>query len=394
MKYTYLLISLIVILFASCSEDADFLNPSLLKYVGENDVVAFDAKIDDGNLTIFCVSGSTNLSTKFEGNTLQVITIGSNNAVNYSAPSENLGIGFPSNVAGSDNQYTLIWNQNSSPNFKKIEYNGTFSQTALSLPAIIDYTSIVNIHKQENQPYYLLGTGKDKQDDIIYRKIFIVTAENNFSTLKQKTQQEYQADAFGTFGDDDLPVVEELANYFKIIPVKNKILYNAPFKDGMAIKSIGLSDEFATNTNIWITASQYDANKNTLSFVYTDADNTNTFFVPDVTLNEADFPDMSEIQTKGIKLEGWNHEAKICMQKNNDKTIVAGTGISGQVLINAYDNSGNQINSIRIGKEYIYSLVDIEIVNDELVIIGNTKINNQYPRVFIVKIPLEEIFTP
>ncbi len=358
----------------------------------DSNLLAFDAMpTNDEGVVVFGVGG--NIKSKFQADgELYIIKINRLGKITKKYKIDAIKKGFPAAVVQTDEGYNIFWNVSA----------GEFSHIKIdknTLDFIENKTIIINAgftpnyitSAIEHKDHFILqGIGGDNIKNEIYKKSFIAQSITGTDEYKAISANEYNPRQFGGFGDEDIAMLQGMRNCFKFLSNNERLYYSSPFNDKMVIKEIGDPVSIYTDANNWISAFITNEDK-TFSAVFNDRQKSEVAYYPELNFKSAHsgftLPDDSNSGAyKEIKNVDTDEAINIV---DGAAEMIVVTNNSGQLAIHTYKD--NKLIERIIGKNYPYRPIAAYVQNNELILIGNTDVEFQYKRIFLIKIPLSEL---
>ena len=408
---------IIALFFYACTKDTN-LQPTSVSIYMNNDstssnVLAIDVKTtDDNGLLIFGVKGGS--SSKFDGDGQLYLQKVDEKGNFVWDTFYNMQSGFLANVVNNDNGYIVFWNTNAD-SFYSINITGDFidepqiNSTQLDISDSTSLRYILKADKTIDGDYLILGIATydiPNQSNTPYKRVQLVKIDQQLNFKQTLGEQGYDPLSFGTIGYEDLAMMKKLNNFFHILNGEN-IYITAPEASNISLKHIGNPEAIYSDKKFWIAAANISDN-NTISFVINNQTEESIFYVPNLQLhsNNLNFNNLqktynTQFDTQADKLVNIDVDTKISILKTSENnTIIAATTNGGEVVLYLFDSNGellnakNKNNPVIIGKGYRYETVKlIETFDDEnIAIVGFTKVEYKYQRIFLILIPKNELF--
>ncbi len=399
-KLTYLILAIIAIFFASCTEKIQTLNPDLVKVYlfddkSNSNVYCFDAKtLPDNEILVFGVNSNSDNQFDTDGK-LYLQKINANGETVWHDFYKDFKNGFPSNVIQkSDNEFVLFWSSTSG--FTAVTIKVTADKPVIDTKVIatvspFSTTSIISAATKDNG-YLVVGTATDYFSGPAIKKIYLTELNGDFSFSKSLSQQEYKSDAFGTLGTDDLPYIKRFGKFIHLFNINKYWYFVSPYKTKMALKIVGSLEPVYQDSLRWINTFYSDSYN--LSLILSHPDNTSEMYYQN-GLNVQNIENSFSASTSKT-LTGWDTSSPVIIKflTSQNKTLVAGTSKQGQIKLELYDVAGNKTATHEdLGQAFPYKLTQIlELDNGATIaIVGTTMMKNSFKRVFMIKLPASEL---
>ena len=359
-----------------------------------SNVLAFDAlPTTDGGMVVFGVGGS--VQSKFQGDgRLYIMQTDNNGEVVKEGKFHNIGSGFPAAVVETNNGYNIFWNKAAGAFLRIVVSKETLdisSTNTITIKAGYTPNYIIEAMVHSDGSFIIQGIGSDDFDDSTYKKAFIAQADAGSNDYISVSANEYTPSDFGTFGNEDMAMLQGLNNCFKMMSAENDIFYSAPYNNEVVIKEIGDPEPIFAHSEIWLSAYCINTN-NTFSAVFHNKALNEVKYYSELDL-KSDYidPELSSKKVNPVINVDTDEAMNITIDSSGNKILVV-TNNSGQLAIHTFRNNEDESAGEKlIGQTYPYRPVAAFISGDYLILTGNTDIEYQYKRIFFMKIPLAEI---
>ncbi len=407
MKNLSLLYLIIIIIAGGCKQDDEMVEAEAMRIYYQKDIpdyrvrVTDIVKITDDNLLLLEVGG--NPVSKFDGNGDIFFHLIDKDGENSKRTKISLAFGFPTNIVANGDKYVVIWNTRTKQGdylFQKVVFDINKQEITVTDTIKINENNGINtiariIKNDHDNGYYILGTSGIETTDDEYKQIYVASLNEEFTFNTILSDYEYDAEDFGVFTSDDIPLLEIIDNHLIFKTFQDGYLCNIPYNSNMMLFYNGSRNPLYS-TDGWPRMIEKSTVDDKIVVLNSNLDNSDTFldyFIFNENTSTHNSP--GEAIAKDIDVE-----APIIMKEIPDENdfITVGTTYSGQlfiIILESPTNSSNNniIKNIRIGNTYSYEVTGIEFTdnNTMLVIIGTTKVEFKDQSTFFIKIPIEEL---
>lgn len=403
-------ILLFSILFSACSNELDetAINGTFIKtYLFDTREMTHNLVVDaketpDGGILLFGVSG--NVENKIDGTgKLYLHKIAVNGTTEWFHFYDETNTGFLANVIEeSDGTYTIFWNE--APG----ELSAVIVDSQLSTPPEIEikqvdtkdiplrYITAAKRFTSQNS-YLVLGLADFVENNITYKQIYVVELDEEFSLKFKPSGQEYDPSAYGNFGGEDRALMKYLTNYFHLEINDDNIYLAAPYKQNLALKSLGNTKTIFGDRTFWIASMSNKGNRKISALVNNPQQQENgTYYIPEIDLvpNEnVNFEYLQESKEMYHLREFDTQKRVILKTLSSGNLIIAGSTQLGQIVIKLFSPDNDLITEKTIGQQIPFELVKVIESADgkSISITGTTKANQEFRRAFLIKIPVSEL---
>ncbi len=370
-------------------------------------MLAFNAEpLPNGELLVFGVQNkNTLLNTIFDSNgKLYLMKLNKNAQIAWDTVLTNLEPGgYPCNVIRrSDSLFNIFWNEKSKIVAIEIAMNKNkvnISSINFSVDNFFNEELLVYTSRNLNDNGFTLFTlGSISIENKTYWRAILTGITENFQVEQKLSQNEFS----GWPENTSLSQITHFFNYyFYLQPLTNRYIFNAPsglFYAGENKPVINNKIENGVISEMLVAFHPLNSMQN-IAAVAWDGENDHVYFIPQINLYN-NYPSIDKL-TKSPPIYDLDPNQKIAIKQVNDKFLVAGTALTGQVAIYIFDSQGNPLPKANdpeiLGQTYQYQVADMDIVNQDgkqvLTIIGTTKVQHTKQRIYLIKIPVEELFT-
>lgn len=410
LKQFSLIAGVFIIVFTGCQDDdLSTFEPSFVKiYINDEempDVLVTDVfPLQDNGVIVFGIAGN-DPATRIDGNgwiyVQKINPDGKKAWENYLKP---FNSGFPTNfIQTGENEFTTFWNVTTGTHraVKLTVGDGNNITTDISTISL-DYEfntgfvtyAIENIAKDG---YILLNISEQQVNQQEFSKSFLTEIDQNYQVTKKLARQEFVPNSFGAYGDNETALIEELFPYFYIGKdhAYNRYYFSAPVGKKMALMYVGDSYAIYQDSLYWIAALQSNPdNQQAFSLVLNTPNDPGgmTDYVSEIVMypNRFDY-DLINKSHQIQEILDMDVNNPVFLLPLSSKTIVAGTSNSGQVVLTVYKNDENR--TVKLGQTFTYQVAGIvqSVDKKHIIVAGTTKVEHQLQRVFLIKIPIDEL---
>lgn len=350
----------------------------------------------NNNFDIFGICTVNEAVTKYDGNgKLYYLSVEKNgDYINHEIikVSDN---GFPANIIKSnENEYLTFWN-----NTKDTTQFVSIISVNNNMPALnnIDFNL-----KQVYRTNYVMGfcetlsgdgyillvlSGDDKNVQTNTKKTRLIEIDKQFNIIRNIGEYEFKTENFGITGGLTLEFLKRINNfvYVRQDTVNNRYYFNSPIDNQITLMHIGDNVPIFQDENYWVAALQ-EIRPDTASVIL----NTpllfdkKSYYIDELPLyphrrTKNDFDNMPAIENIDISQRIYTGSA------GNNQLIIA-TANSAQGIRYKVKN-GEITEPLLFGKTYPYNVAGFISLNYEnnIIILGTTKLANERQRVFLLK---------
>jgi hypothetical protein len=402
--FKYCLTVLTVLIFlSSCDElvwvsessDEDFVKIYMNKY--NTDVYAIDIEInDDGTVVLFGVTGSF-MKTKFDGNgSLYIQKTDPEGEILWETVKQLGGDkSFPSNIIKTGpNTYATIWNEKKFIFIEDHWYIGhqrvditienegaKIDTTKLVSPLSIDYIPYLSEAVTPSGGYCVLAMGKVTIEGSIYRRLYILQTNSDFSSIKEISSYDYDPLALTGYLDNDKAFLELVDPYLYLGHDENNYQFYGPVKNKMVLMHAGDYLPIYEDQKFWISDIQYLENNVNCLIKDRTISGGETYLVNELDL----FPRESVMETVNpVQLPSAMNIL------DPDKRVfllddyIAGTLLSQKIIV-LHDGV-----PLELGSNYPYEVGGIAKTPDDILLVaGTTRLQYKSQRLFLIKTSLK-----
>ncbi len=395
-----------VFLFLSCDLE-ESVNPSNLTNIRINlslssldrNIFLFDLiSLNNEGFLAVGVCDNNQMNSKFEGDgSLYVMKLDVEGNFEWDSCYIREDRGFPSNmIRKSDQEFMVVWNSfDTSKDLEiiGIQLNPSVSFNSQFIQGLSDAGEVFDVIPGFLSGYILLGL---KEDEIQNNFVNVVEVNNDFSFNRVLTQRYFIPQKLGGFGLNDIPFLQRVSNYLKILKnygadeSSNRLVFTGPQDSLMTFSHVGEIIPSYSDRRFWISYTINSGQSNeAYAAIISDVETTGGRSYFHQTLNLIGPPENigpDDLIKNSIILDFINPD--------NRMVIIELSGLSGSYLVGGSTRAGQvrlflinnqQKKSSSLGTQIPMEFVDMaEMRNGRVLIIGHTILANELQKPFVL----------